>query len=84
MSAKLSAKEKERRRRQRWERNFVFRPPKQKQPAKPARKRMPPAYWLRPLADADNEQQLRAWLDARRRHGYLPPVTHPNSDWATQ
>ena len=84
MSTKLTAREKERRRLQRWERNFVYKP----KPihAKPARKRMyaPPARWLRPLADAAGEEQRRAWLEARRRHGYLPPVTHPNADWATQ
>jgi hypothetical protein len=79
---RLTAREKERRRRQRWKRNFVYKPkPVQ---AKPARKRACPAHWLRPLADAEDEQQLRAWLEARRRHGYLPPVTHPNADWATQ
>jgi hypothetical protein len=105
---KLSAKEKERRRRERWERNFVFKPPKQEQTKQSgfrprfrframtvdrlcARYGFPlpeqkyvPAHWLRPLADARSEQQLRAWLEARRRHGYLPPVTHPEGEFATQ
>jgi hypothetical protein len=84
MATKLSPREKERRRRERWERNFVFKPPKSVQAKPRTRLRLPPAHWLRPLADAGDDQQLRAWLEARRRHGYLPPITHPDADWATQ
>ena len=82
MRARLTAREKERGRLQRWERNFVY---KQKEIERAKRVYTRSAQdWLRPLADAANEQQRSAWLDARRRHGYLPAITHPNADWAIQ